>query len=168
IHAVTHDFFEPGGIFREAPLQARDLPGYADRLERGIRRAGRGQKMPNQHDRVAHHVVQHAAALQVAAPKPRLVRTTMLLRGPRQIRSPGDGDASGPDDIAAGRNRWRKELIFEVSMAKADSVNTLDDPLRLTNISCERFLAGHAFKRTPTLFNRRHDLFDIFDTRVIR
>src|SRR2546427_9943398 len=106
--------------------------------------------MPNQHHRVAHHVIQDAAALQVAAPEPRLVRTTMFLGGPRQVRPAGEGNTSSPDDLASRRNRWREELIFEISVAEAYRFNQLEEPLRVSDISGERLLAGCAVGR-PSL-----------------
>src|SRR5262245_50166318 len=123
--------------------------------------------MADQHHRVAHHVVQHASALQVTAPKPRLVRTAMFLGSPRQIRPAREGYASRPNDVAPGRNRRREELIFKISMANAGFFNQLEDPLRLSDIPCKRFLAGNTFERSAALFNRRNDLIDILDACVI-
>src|SRR5206468_10840604 len=110
--------------------------------QRGIRGAASRQKMPNQHDRVAHHVVQHAAALQVAAPKPRFMRTAMFFGSPRQIRPAGTSYASRPNDLAPGRYRWREKLVFEISMTEADAFNQFDDPHRLGDIPCQGLFAG--------------------------
>ena len=123
--------------------------------------------MPNQHDRVTHHVVQHAAALQVTAPEPRLVRAAVLLGRARQIRAAREGNTSRPNNVAASRNGWREKLVLQISMAESDSINQLDDPFCFSDIPRKGFLAGDALKRTASTFDRGYDLFDVFDPRMV-
>src|SRR2546422_3236255 len=49
-----------------------------------------GEQVAHDERRVAHHVVQDAAALEVAAPEPGLVGARVLLRGAREVGAAGD------------------------------------------------------------------------------
>src|SRR5882724_13049309 len=122
--------------------------------------------MSNEHDRMAHHVAEHTAALQLTAPEPRLVRTAMFFGGPRQIRTPCGRNASFPDDVAADFDRRREELILEISVTQANPPHQFHDPLRLTDIPGERFLAGQAVQGPAAALDRTHDLFHVFDASV--
>src|ERR1051326_6409658 len=102
--------------------------------------------MPDEHDRMTHYVVQHAATLQVATPEPRLVRTAVFFGGTRQIRPSGDGNTSRPDDFAAGYDRGSEQLILQIAMRDAILFNQLEHPLRFGNISCQWFLARDTFE----------------------
>src|SRR5206468_12638607 len=121
----------------------------------------------DQHYRVAHHVVQHAAALQRALPEPRLVRTTMFLGGAREVGTARECDASLPDDLAAGCDGRRKNLILEISMEQAGALNQFKNSLSFRDISSQRLLARQTLQRSPALFNGVDDLFNIFNSSVI-
>src|SRR5262245_46316429 len=64
------------------PLETRDMRSDSYRTDRRARRPWRRQQVPDQHGRVAHHVVEHAATLQLAAPEPGSVRPAVLLGCP--------------------------------------------------------------------------------------
>src|SRR6266571_5627482 len=124
--------------------------------------------MPDQHYRVAHHVVQHAAALQRALPEPGLVRTTMFLGGAREVGTARERYASLPNDLAAGCDGRRKNLILEVSMEQVGALNQFKNSLSFRDISSQRLLARQTLQRSPALFNGVDDLFNIFNPSVIR
>ena len=102
--------------------------------------------MPHQHDRMAHHVVQHATALQITAPKPWLVGAAVLFGRSRKIGTSRQRNTSIPDDLTTDINRRREELIFELPMAQADASNQIQNPFRLGNVSGKRFLASQALE----------------------
>ena len=96
------------------------------------------------------------------------MRTTVFLGGPRKIRPACERNTSAPNDIAACGNGRCKKLIFEISVTESDAFYQLNDSCCLSHIPRQWFFAGQTFKRSAPAFNRRHDLFDILDTRVIR
>ena len=83
-------------VRRPRPLERRDVPGDPLRLHRRQRLARLGQQVPHHERRVAHHVVEHAATLQPAAPEPRRVRPAVLLGGAREVRPAGEPGARAP------------------------------------------------------------------------
>src|SRR6266516_1611467 len=102
--------------------------------------------MSNQQDRMAHHIVQHAAALQIAAPEPLLVGAAVLFGGSRKIGTSRQRSTSIPDDLATDINRRREELIFEIPMAQVDASSQIQNPFRLGNVSGKGFLASQALE----------------------
>ena len=88
-------------------------------LHRGERRAGLREKMPDDERRVTHHVVEHAAALQLAAPEPRHVRTAVLLRGAREIRPARRRRAARPEQLAPRFDLRREDLILEIAVLRS-------------------------------------------------
>ena len=102
--------------------------------------------MSNQQDRMAHHIVQHAAALQIAAPEPRLVGAAVLFGGSRKIGTSRQRSTSIPEDLTTDINRRREDLIFEIPMAQVDASGQIQNPFRLGNVSGKRFLASQALE----------------------
>ena len=95
---------------------------------------------------MAHHVVQYAAALQIAAPKPGFVWAAVFLGCARQIRPAGAGNGAVPNNFPPGLHGWREKLIFEIAVKKTHAFDKFDNPLRLSDISRERFLASDALQ----------------------
>ena len=84
--------------------------------------------MPNDERRVAHHVVEHAAALQLAAPEPRHVRTAVLLGRAREIRTAGRRRAARPEQRRARLDLRREDLVLEIAVREPDALHELDAP----------------------------------------
>src|SRR2546426_9660190 len=124
--------------------------------------------MPDEHDRMAHHVVQHAAALQVTTPEPRFVRTAMFFCRPGKIRTPREGNPSIPDDLSPDLYGRREELILEIPVAETGSFDQFQNPLRLSDIPGERFFARQAVESSTAALDRTYELFYIFHRRVRR
>ena len=79
--------------------------------------------MPNDERRVAHHVVQHAAALQLAAPEPGHVRPAVLLRRAGEIRTAGRRRAARPEQLATRFDLRREHLILEIAVRDAGAAS---------------------------------------------
>src|SRR5688572_12164795 len=124
--------------------------------------------MPDDERRVAHHVVEDAAALQAALPEPRAVRPTVLLGGTGEVGPPGVRRAPGPDERLARLDLWREELVLEVSRGDTEAPNELDHLLRFGNVAGERLLAGDPFELALPGLHRADDLLDVLDPRVVR
>src|SRR5262249_9088300 len=116
---------------------------------------------------MAHHVVQYAAALQVSAPEPRLVRPAVLLGRSCQIGPACGGNASCPDDLAPCRDGWSEELIFKIPVPKTGLFNQFKDAPCLANIPREWLLARDAFERSTPALECRCNFLDILHARVI-
>src|SRR5215207_5095468 len=97
--------------------------------------------MPHDQRRVAHHVVEHSAALQLALPEPGHVRTAVLFRGAREVRAPRRGGATGPDQGPAGLDVWSKKLVLEIAVSKAHTLHQLEDMPCFRDVARERLLA---------------------------
>ena len=95
---------------------------------------------------MAHHIVQHAAALQIAAPKPGFVWAAVLLGCARQIRPAGAGNGAVPNNFPPRLDGWREKLIFKIAVTKSGAFDKIDNPLGLSDISRERFLASDALQ----------------------
>src|SRR5262245_33063380 len=116
---------------------------------------------------MAHHVVEHAAALQLALPEPGRVRTAVLLGGAREVGAPSELRAARPQEIASGFDLRRKQLILEIAVRQADLVHELEDPLCLVDIARERLLTGDSLELPFAALERAHHLFDVLDARVV-
>src|SRR5258708_14440161 len=100
--------------------------------------------MLHEQRRVAHHVVEHAAALQLALPEPRRVRSAVLLGGAREVGAAGELRAARPQQIATGLDLGRKNLVLEIPVREADFGDELEDSLCLAHIARDRLLTRHA------------------------
>ena len=132
------------------------------------RRAGLGEQMPHDERRVAHHVVEHAAALQRALPEPRHVRAAVLLGGAREIGTTRRRRAARPEQLAPRLDLRREQLVLEISVRDPGSLHQLGDALRLGHVSRQRLLARDALERSLPALDRVHDLLDVLDARLIR
>ena len=108
------------------------------------RLAGFGQQEARRLDRVAHHVVQHPAALQFALPEPGVVRAGVFLGGARQVRAAGCPGAALPGQFAAANHGGAEHLVLEVAVQDADLAHEFDHPKRFARVAGERLLAGDA------------------------
>src|SRR5213594_2737591 len=116
---------------------------------------------------MAHHVVQHAAALQCAPPEPWLVWSTVFLGRSSQVWATRKRHTSVPDDVTSDGNRGGKELILEVAMADPNAAHQFQDTIRFSDISRERLLTRQTVERSAALLDRADDLLNIFHARVI-
>src|SRR6185437_3174341 len=117
---------------------------------------------------MAHHVVQHTAALQLAAPEPWHVRAAVLFGCAREIGTSGRRRAARPEKCASRLHLRRKDLILEIAVRDARTRDEIANLLRLGDVARQRLLAGDAAELALAALDRVHDLFDVLDARVIR
>src|SRR5262250_3058605 len=98
--------------------------------------------MPDDEGRVAHHVVEDAAALEVPAPEPGPVRSAVLLGRAREIGPAGRGRPAGPQEVFPRLDLRSEDLVLEVAMREVDAPNELEHLFRFGDIAGERLLAG--------------------------
>src|SRR5204863_9132777 len=108
----THVYGLPG----TAPFEPRAQRCDARRLYSGERVARLREQVANDERGVAHHVVQHAAALELAAPEPRHMRPAVFLGGAREIRPSSCRGATRPCERASRFHVRREQLVLEVAM----------------------------------------------------
>jgi len=116
---------------------------------------------------MAHHVVENATALERALPEPRHVRSAVLFSGAGEIRPAGERSASRPDQLFAACDLRREELILEVPRIEPDTLCQTRDGPRFGDIPREWFLACESEQLTVSVPNRRYDLFDVGDARLV-
>ena len=136
---------QDGGVFRLLPLEAVGVGRDADRGQDIARRARRRQHEPGLLDRMAHHVVEDAAALQRAFPEPGHVRVRCAPRP----RGPGRAGRPGPrpraQTISLPRVDGRGEdLVFEVAVEKIRFPGQGQHLLGFLDVPAERLFAGDA------------------------
>src|SRR5690606_35484546 len=117
---------------------------------------------------VAHHVVQHAAALHPSNPEPGRVGAAVLLGGAGQVRTAGDGGTAAPDDVVPAREPRLEELILQVSVQHAGLLDQLDGAASLLHVAGQRLLAGHADQLSLAGLEGADDLLQILNAPVIR
>ncbi len=144
------------------------MPGHLFRLHAAQRLTRRGEQVSNDERGVAHHVVQHAAALHLSAPEPRHVRTAVFLRRAREVRPTSGGGSSRPGEIASRFDVRSEELVLEVSVLQASVLHQLRDVPGLGDVARQRLLAGNSLQLAFAALNRGDDFLDVFDARVIR
>src|SRR5580693_114217 len=98
--------------------------------------------MADDKDRVAHHIVEYTAALEIAHPKPRFVRATMFLRGACQVGPARRGSAAGPQNISPSIDRGRENLVFHVGVWNLCLHHESEKLFRFLHVACERLLTG--------------------------
>src|SRR5690606_10628602 len=74
VDALAEALLQLLGVGGSAPLERGDPAVDRNRRERRARLAGLGEQEADHLNRMAHHIVEHAAALLVALPEPRGVR----------------------------------------------------------------------------------------------
>src|SRR5690606_8706015 len=116
---------------------------------------------------VAHHVIQHAAALQIASPEPGRMRTAVLLGGARQIRPAGETRSPSPDAAPTLLHVRREKLILEVSMLQAGPLDQPGDLERFGDRTGQWLLAGDASQGAPVALDGVDQLLDVVDAGVI-
>src|SRR5690348_3086051 len=104
--------------------------------------------MSNNKCRVAHHVVENAAALKIAAPEPRHVRTAVLLSRASEVGPASRRGAARPEQRAASFDLRREDLVLEITLLDPNTLDELGHSLRLGDVSRERFFARDARERT--------------------
>ncbi len=108
------------------------------------------EQKPRHLHRVAHHVVQHTAALELPVPEPRHVRPAVLLRRARQVGSARSSAAPRLQTISLPRTTpGREELVLEVAVEQADLLDQLEHPARFRGVASERLLARHTRRSSP-------------------
>ena len=162
-----HGLPQPGGVLGPGPLQGGDAARHPPRPDRRSQRAGGGQQVPHYLDRVAGHVVQHPAALQVAAPEPRPVGAAVLLGGAGQVRPAGEGGAAMPQQLAPPGDGRREDLVLQVAVGEAGLGRERTHPLRLGDGAGKGLLAGHPTQRRSRTHGGHHR-FQVLDARVVR
>lgn len=100
-------------------------------------------------DRVAHHVAQHAAALLLAIPEPRLVRAGVLFCTSRDVGRACLGSAAPPDELMRASDGGRVDLVLEVGVQQADRFDELEHFLCFGNRAAERLLDCDAREAGP-------------------
>src|SRR5438309_7532439 len=119
--------------------------------------------MPHDEHRMTHHVVEHTAALQLAAPEPRHVRTTVLLGRAREVGTSGCRRAARPDECVASLDLRREHLVLEIAVRQSYALHELDDALRLVYVARERLFTRDAAQSALSALDGVHDLFDVLD-----
>src|SRR4051812_47980957 len=104
--------------------------------------------MLDEERRVAHHVVQHSSALEIAAPEPRHVRAAVLFAGAREVRPAGRRSATRPEQRVPRFDLRSEDLVLEVSRRDADLLRQADDFPRFADVAGQRLLAGNAEELT--------------------
>ena len=117
VDLVAHRLAQPLRVLGTRPLQARDLARDLHRAHARERLARPREQVPHEQRRVAHHVVEHTAALQIALPEPRRVRPAVLLGRAREIRTTRRRGAARPEERASRLDVRREELILEIARA---------------------------------------------------
>src|SRR5215472_10567798 len=98
--------------------------------------------MPDDERRVAHHVVEYASSLKRAAPEPRHVRSAVLLRRAREIRTSRRRGTARPEQRVPSLHLRREDLVLEVAGGELGALGERFDLLRFGHVARERFLAG--------------------------
>ena len=168
VDLLAHHLAEALHVRRARPLERCDVSCDAHGLHGAQRLARLGEEVPHDERRVAHHVVEHAAALQVSLPEPGHVRARMLLRGAREERPARRRSTARPQQLAARFHMRRKELVLEVARLQPDTLHEPRDLLCLGDVPRERLLAGDALERALAGLDRVDDLLDVLDARLIR
>ena len=91
----------------------------------------------------------------------------MLLRRAGEIRATGRRGATRPDERSTRLDVRREELILEVGGLQLDAGGELAHADRFVEVAGERLLAGDAEQRPLPRFDRRDDLLDVLDARVV-
>ena len=144
------------------------MPGHPHRPHRRERSARLGEQVAHDQRRVAHHVVQDAAALKIPAPKPRHVRPAVLFRGAREIWPAGERRAPCPHDRPPLGHRRREQLVLQVAVREPRFFHELGDALRLGDVTRERLLAGDALERPFAARHGVYDLLHVLDPGLVR
>ena len=129
------------------------------------RRSGRGQQVAADLEAVAHHVVEHAAALQVALPEPGHVRAAVLLGRAREVGAPGAAAPRAQTISRAALEARREELVLEIAVQDARLLHELDHAPRLGDVAAERLLAGDA-AQVARRASRAATIRSMFSTRA--
>jgi len=116
---------------------------------------------------MAHHIVEHAAALQRAAPEPRHVRTAVLFGGAGKIRPAGCRSAARPQQCMAGLYLRCKDLVLEVPECNAGGFERSSDLRGFGDGTCEWLLARDSAQCARAALERMHDLFEVLDARMV-
>ncbi|OQB50446.1 MAG: hypothetical protein BWX98_02625 [Candidatus Aminicenantes bacterium ADurb.Bin147] len=154
-------FLQDGGVFRLLPLEAIRVGRDRDGRQDVARRPRRRQHEAGFLDRVAHHVVEHSAALERSFPEPRHVRAAVLLGRPSQVGRAGDGRAPGPQDLLAAGDGGGEDLVFEITVQDPGFFDEGEHPAGFLGVAAKRFFAGHApqlgFARKDSVGDFLHD-----------
>jgi hypothetical protein len=118
-------------------------------------------------DRVAHHVVENAAALQPALPEPGHVRPAVLLGGTGQVGAAGRGGAAGPDEHAAMLHLRAEELVFEVAVPEPRLPGERGHLLRFLDGAGEWLFAGKPQEFTAAAEHGVGDFLDVGHSRLV-
>ena len=99
--------------------------------------------MPNDKRRVTHHIVQHTAALQLAAPEPRHVRAAVFFRGTGEIGSARRRRAARPKELTSGFDLRRENLILEIALSDSNPRHEISHLLCFGDISRQQRIADN-------------------------
>ncbi len=136
--------------------------------ERVARLARAGEQVADDFHRMAHHVVEHAAALQLALPEPGHVRPAVLLGGAGQIRAPGERGAAGPDQMPPVLHLRREQLVLQISGVEPHALHERVHLLRFGHVAGQRLLAGEPPQRSARPRSIvLDDLLDVLDAGVV-
>src|SRR2546423_5557920 len=117
---------------------------------------------------MAHHVVEHAPALQRSLPEPGHVWSAVLLRGPSEVRTSRQRRSARPHQLTSTRDVGREELILEVARVEAYTLDHLDNLFRFGNVARQRLLASEPTQRTSTALDRIDDFLDVGEASMVR
>ena len=91
----------------------------------------------------------------------------MFLGSAREIWPPGERGSTTPQNVPTTPNRWRKELILQVSVAQPSLADQPKYRLRLGNSSGQGLFTRHTFEGRRAALDRLTDRLDVLDPRVI-
>jgi hypothetical protein len=160
-----HRLLQPLGVRGARPLEARDVAAHPRRPHHRL--AGGAQQVAHEQRRVAHHVVEHPAALLVAAPEPRRVRPGVLLGGAREVGPAGEPRAALPQQLPPVLDVRAEELVLEVAVRESGAPHQREQVLGLGHGARERLLARHAPQRAAPALDRVDERLDVLDARVV-
>ena len=126
------------------------------------------QEKADEQGGVAHHVVEHAAALQLALPEPWRMWAAVLLGRAREVGSPRRCRAARPEQGAPRLHVRREQLILQIARHEADARREIAHLARLGHVTRERLLAGEPAQRAAATLDRVHDRLDVLHARLVR
>src|SRR6185312_15828152 len=163
IDILPHCPAQTFGVLGPAPLETRDAAVDGNGRERVAWIAGLGEQIAHQLHRMTHHVVEHTAALHVAAPEPWHVRATVFFGCAREIRASGSRCAATPDQRPAGLDLRREQLILQIAVHQSNALDELEDRCGFRDVACEWLFARDCLESAPATLDRADYLPDVLD-----
>src|SRR5687768_6825002 len=106
---------------------------------------------------MTHHVVQHAATLQLTAPEPRHVWSAVLLRGTGEVWPTRGCRPPRPRERATRGHVRRKKLILQIAVFQTNAVDELQYLPRFDDVAREWLLTRDALELSLAALDRVDD-----------